>query len=50
MVRIRFPPAKSLQTFLFRVAPPGTQLADDTPEEREQLHRRLGALDDDIPF
>ena len=26
------------------------QLADDTPEEREQLHGRLGALDDAIPF
>ena len=25
-------------------------LADDTPEEREQLHGRLGALDDAIPF
>ena len=26
------------------------QLADDTPEEREDLHGRLGPLDDDIPF
>ena len=26
------------------------QLADDTPEEREELHGRLGPLDDDIPF
>ena len=26
------------------------QLADDTPEEREQLHDRFGPLDDDIPF
>jgi hypothetical protein len=26
------------------------QLADDTPEEREQLHGRFGPLDDDIPF
>jgi hypothetical protein len=26
------------------------ELADDTPEEREQLHGRLGPLDDDIPF
>jgi hypothetical protein len=26
------------------------QLADDTPEEREDLHVRLGALDDDLPF
>ena len=26
------------------------QLADDTPEEREELHSRLGPLDDDIPF
>jgi hypothetical protein len=25
-------------------------LADDTPEEREDLHGRLGPLDDDIPF
>jgi len=23
---------------------------DDTPEEREQMHGRLGPLDDDIPF
>jgi SpoVK/Ycf46/Vps4 family AAA+-type ATPase len=26
------------------------QLADDTPEEREDLHGRFGPLDDDIPF
>jgi hypothetical protein len=26
------------------------QLADDTPEEREELHGKLGPLDDDIPF
>jgi ATPase family associated with various cellular activities (AAA) len=26
------------------------QLADDMPEEREDLHGRLGPLDDDIPF
>ena len=26
------------------------QLADDTPEEREELHGRFGPLDDDIPF
>jgi hypothetical protein len=26
------------------------ELADDTPEEREDLHGRLGPLDDDIPF
>jgi SpoVK/Ycf46/Vps4 family AAA+-type ATPase len=26
------------------------QLADDTPEEREDLHGRLGPLDDGIPF
>ena len=25
-------------------------LADDTPEEREDLHGRFGPLDDDIPF
>jgi hypothetical protein len=26
------------------------ELADDTPEEREDLHGRLGPLDDDLPF
>ena len=26
------------------------QLADDTPEEREELHGKFGPLDDDIPF
>jgi SpoVK/Ycf46/Vps4 family AAA+-type ATPase len=26
------------------------QLADDTPEEREELHGRFGPLDEDIPF
>jgi hypothetical protein len=35
---------------LKRMIATAEQLADDTPEEREQLHGRLGPLDDDIPF
>ncbi len=35
---------------LKRMIATAEQLADDTPEERETLHHRLGPLDDDIPF
>jgi len=38
------------RTSLKQMIATAEQLADDTPEEREDLHGRFGPLDDDIPF